>query len=169
MTDGSHGPMPVPAPRAPTGEAPERAGMVLVSLIAVAAVANLNLSVANVALPSIGSDLGVLTLYPEATDDQNLDSIAESAGLLAATVAALLHDADVRAELQALAGQLETARQSRATIDQAKGIIMAAQGCVPDEAFQVLAKASSTTNVKLRELARQLVEQVTDKGVIPGL
>jgi MFS transporter, DHA2 family, multidrug resistance protein len=36
------------------GEQPARAGLVLVSLIAVAAVANLNLSVANVALPSIG-------------------------------------------------------------------------------------------------------------------
>jgi MFS transporter, DHA2 family, multidrug resistance protein len=36
------------------GEQPARAGLVLISLIAVAAVANLNLSVANVALPSIG-------------------------------------------------------------------------------------------------------------------
>jgi DHA2 family multidrug resistance protein-like MFS transporter len=35
-------------------DAPERAGLVLASLIVVAAVANLNLSVANVALPSIG-------------------------------------------------------------------------------------------------------------------
>src|SRR4051794_13025030 len=35
-------------------EAPERAGLVLVALILVAAVANLNLSVANVALPDIG-------------------------------------------------------------------------------------------------------------------
>jgi DHA2 family multidrug resistance protein-like MFS transporter len=40
---------------APTGSThPERAGLVLLSLILVAAVANLNLSVANVALPSIG-------------------------------------------------------------------------------------------------------------------
>jgi MFS transporter, DHA2 family, multidrug resistance protein len=40
---------------APTSRnAPERAGLVLTSLIVVAAVANLNLSVANVALPSIG-------------------------------------------------------------------------------------------------------------------
>jgi DHA2 family multidrug resistance protein-like MFS transporter len=38
----------------PTAEQPARAGLVLISLIAVAAVANLNLSVANVALPSIG-------------------------------------------------------------------------------------------------------------------
>jgi MFS family permease len=38
----------------PAATAPARAGLVLTSLIAVAAVANLNLSVANVALPSIG-------------------------------------------------------------------------------------------------------------------
>jgi EmrB/QacA subfamily drug resistance transporter len=43
---------------------PERAGLVLVSLILVAAVANLNLSVANVALPAIGKhfDSGQTTL-----------------------------------------------------------------------------------------------------------
>jgi DHA2 family multidrug resistance protein-like MFS transporter len=46
------------------GSAPERAGIVLVSLILVAAVANLNLSVANVALPSIGQafDAGQVSL-----------------------------------------------------------------------------------------------------------
>jgi hypothetical protein len=36
------------------GTAPQRAGLVLISLILVAGVANLNLSVANVALPDIG-------------------------------------------------------------------------------------------------------------------
>ncbi|MEU7908898.1 MFS transporter [Actinoplanes sp. NPDC049118] len=40
--------------RGPDTQAPGRAGLVLVALIVVAAVANLNLSVANVALPSIG-------------------------------------------------------------------------------------------------------------------
>ena len=38
----------------PTTEAPARAGLVLATLIMVAAVANLNLAVANVALPSVG-------------------------------------------------------------------------------------------------------------------
>jgi EmrB/QacA subfamily drug resistance transporter len=38
----------------PTAGSPERAGIILVALILVAAVANLNLSVANVALPAIG-------------------------------------------------------------------------------------------------------------------
>ena len=45
--------MSTPAPPA----APARAGLVLVTLILVAAVANLNLAVANVALPSIGDAL----------------------------------------------------------------------------------------------------------------
>src|SRR5689334_5541700 len=54
MPDGRHGPVAVPAPRGPTADAPERAGLVLLALIIVAGVANLNLSVANVALPSIG-------------------------------------------------------------------------------------------------------------------
>jgi EmrB/QacA subfamily drug resistance transporter len=43
-----------PAADDPQDGAPDRAGLVLVALILVAAVANLNLSVANVALPSIG-------------------------------------------------------------------------------------------------------------------
>jgi EmrB/QacA subfamily drug resistance transporter len=43
-----------PAAAAEAGTAPQRAGPVLLALILVAAVANLNLAVANVALPSIG-------------------------------------------------------------------------------------------------------------------
>jgi MFS transporter, DHA2 family, multidrug resistance protein len=44
----------VGAPAAQTSQAPERPGLVLAALIVVAGVANLNLSVANVALPDIG-------------------------------------------------------------------------------------------------------------------
>jgi MFS family permease len=42
------------SPDGATSEAPARAGLVLAALIIVAGVANLNLSVANVALPDIG-------------------------------------------------------------------------------------------------------------------
>jgi NhaP-type Na+/H+ or K+/H+ antiporter len=52
----------------PQSGAPDRVGLVLVALILVAAVANLNLSVANVALPSIGKGilavlLGAVIVY----------------------------------------------------------------------------------------------------------
>jgi EmrB/QacA subfamily drug resistance transporter len=62
------------------GSRPERAGLVLVSLILVAAVANLNLSVANVALPSIGEafDSSQVTL--------NLIAVGYSLGLAASVL-----------------------------------------------------------------------------------
>lgn len=63
-----------------TRTSPERAGVVLISLIAVAAVANLNLSVANVALPSIGEafDSSQVTL--------NLIAVGYSLGLAASVL-----------------------------------------------------------------------------------
>lgn len=48
----------VPAPAAATPDRPPRSALVLVALVTGAIVANINLSVANVALPTIGSDLG---------------------------------------------------------------------------------------------------------------
>jgi EmrB/QacA subfamily drug resistance transporter len=64
---------------AATSVAPERSGLVLVSLILVAAVANLNLSVANVALPEIGKAFD--------SSQTNLDLIAVGYSLgLAASV-----------------------------------------------------------------------------------
>ena len=52
MTQSASTASPAPTPQAETR--PDRASIVLLSLILVAAVANLNLSVANVALPDIG-------------------------------------------------------------------------------------------------------------------
>ena len=62
------------------GDRPDRAGIVLVTLILVAAVANLNLSVANVALPSIGEafDSSQVTL--------NLIAVGYSLGLAASVL-----------------------------------------------------------------------------------
>ena len=64
----------------PGGSAPDRAGIVLVTLILVAGVANLNLSVANVALPSIGEafDSSQVTL--------NLIAVGYSLGLAASVL-----------------------------------------------------------------------------------
>jgi len=45
-------------------------------------------------------------------------------------------------------------------IEQAKGIVMAQRECGPDEAFDLLRRASQRTNVKVHVLAAQIVEQV---------
>ena len=63
-----------------------------------------------------------------------------------------------------LAAQLQTALQSRAVIEQAKGMIMAERRCDADTAFKVLTRASQTQNMKLRRVAELLIERRTAKS-----
>jgi len=66
------------------------------------------------------------------------------------------------AELGALrleVAQLRYALTSRATIEQAKGIVMSERHCTPDEAFDILVRLSQNSNVPLRDVARALVYQ----------
>jgi MFS transporter, DHA2 family, multidrug resistance protein len=65
---------------APTKGEPARAGLVLVTLILVAAVANLNLAVANVALPSIGA------AFDSSQTTLNLIAVGYSLGLAASVL-----------------------------------------------------------------------------------
>lgn len=50
--------------------------------------------------------------------------------------------------------------EARAVIEQAKGVLMAVYRVSADQAFGVLRWRSQETNVKLRELARQLVAEI---------
>jgi GAF domain-containing protein len=63
-----------------------------------------------------------------------------------------------------LSQDLVQAMQSRATIEQAKGILMGAQRCGADEAFQILVRASQRENRKLRRIAEEIVAKTTDPG-----
>jgi DHA2 family multidrug resistance protein-like MFS transporter len=65
---------------APVGTAPDKAGLVLASLIMVAAVANLNLSVANVALPDIGA------AFDASQTELDLVAVGYSLGLAASVL-----------------------------------------------------------------------------------
>jgi len=75
MTDGD-----TTTPAAPEGSAPARGALVLVSLILVAAVANLNLAVANVALPDIGQE------FDSSQAMLNLVAVGYSLGLAASVL-----------------------------------------------------------------------------------
>ena len=57
----------------------------------------------------------------------------------------------------ALAEQMSAAMESRAVIEQAKGILMARQNISADDAFALLARASQTSNRKLRDIAAGIV------------
>lgn len=56
--------------------------------------------------------------------------------------------------------------ESLPMIEQAKGILMAQQRCGPEEAFELIRRASQLANIKVRALAAEIVEHVvpaTDK------
>jgi DHA2 family multidrug resistance protein-like MFS transporter len=79
---------------APSAQAPPRAGVVLTALIAVAAVANLNLAVANVALPDIGA------AFDASQTGLNLVAVGYSLGLAASVLyLGALGDAHGRKEM----------------------------------------------------------------------
>jgi GAF domain-containing protein len=57
-----------------------------------------------------------------------------------------------------MADNLQVALESRAVIDQAKGILIERYRLTPDQAFQLLARASMHANRKVRDIADHLVQ-----------
>ncbi|WP_258803442.1 GAF and ANTAR domain-containing protein [Pseudarthrobacter sp. NS4] len=63
------------------------------------------------------------------------------------------------------AEDLEAALESRTAINLACGVIMAQNRCSQAEAMEILTKVSSNRNRKLRDVARELIEQLTGSGI----
>jgi PAS domain-containing protein len=59
---------------------------------------------------------------------------------------------------------IAAAAAGRGPIEQAKGILVATHGVDPDEAFGLLRRASNDKNVRLRDLARVVVDEATRSG-----
>ena len=106
-----------------------------------------------------GRPLGALNLSSRDSDGfSQLDQ-----GILAlftSPAAAIIVVAGRYAEARDLAAQLEQALRSRAVIDQAIGIVMAESRCDADQAFGTLRRASNNRNMKLRDLATEIVLRV---------
>jgi len=105
-----------------------------------------------------GSLIGALNIYSRDVDAFDAEAaslgeiVAAHAGLASVVSAAFFGH-------RALAEQLSEAMTSRAVIEQAKGVIMAAQRCSPDEAFDFLVRQSQSSHRKLREVAQDLVNR----------
>jgi GAF domain-containing protein len=101
--------------------------------------------------------IGALNLYGD--DEGAFDEDAERVGtMFAAQAAVVLANARLHQACVDLTGQLEQALESRAVIDQAKGILMERQGIGPGDAFEALRRRSQAENRKVRELAQELVD-----------
>jgi hypothetical protein len=53
--------------------------------------------------------------------------------------------------------RLEAQLASMPVIEQAKGVLIASQGCDADQAFDLLCRAAQRSNLPVRELAEQMV------------
>lgn len=114
-------------------------------------------SVLSVPLPAREHVIGSLNVYarkPDAFDETS----REVAGRFAPYASVALATMGAYRSARVMADQLETALESRAVIDQAKGILMERHRLTPEQAFRLLAQASMATNRKLRAVALQLVE-----------
>jgi GAF domain-containing protein len=108
-------------------------------------------------LAADGRTVGALNLYsrqPDVFDGAGL-ALAE---LLAAHASLAVQASTAYYTNRDLAEQLREAISSRATIEQAKGVLVAQQRCSPDDAFQLLVLASQRLNRKLREVAQTVVD-----------
>jgi GAF domain-containing protein len=105
----------------------------------------------------VGDDLvGCLNVYGPGPTQQPRHR--EDVELMAATLAAVLFELGLKRELEELAVGLEHALESRAVIDQAKGIVMADRRVDAKAAFEHLVHLSSTRHLKLREVAQEIVD-----------
>ena len=57
---------------------------------------------------------------------------------------------------------------SRGSIEQAKGMLMLVYGITADRAFEILTWRSQKTNVKVRDVAEQLLTRVTSEFHVPS-
>ena len=80
--------------------------------------------------------------------------------ILAAHASVAARAAHERSALQDVGRGLQEALLSRDTIGQAKGILMERHKITPEDAFDLLRRASQNLNLKLREVAQRLVDQV---------
>jgi GAF domain-containing protein len=113
-------------------------------------------------LPYQGSSIGALNNYstkPGAfASPESLRAGSDVAEVIAVAVA----NADAHARLFDQAHNMRVAMESRATIEQAKGVLMAQRHIDADQAFEILREASQRYNRKLRDIAFGIVQSAQE-------
>ncbi|MCV2491550.1 ANTAR domain-containing protein [Geodermatophilus sp. YIM 151500] len=119
-------------------------------------------SVLALPIPVQDRHVGVLNVYARGRDVFSAHAV-RIGELVVVAVGAVFEAVEERRSLQELSRHLNRALESRAVIDQAKGMVMARHGGTADAAFARLVAYSSRHNVKLRDVAALLVRgEATD-------
>jgi GAF domain-containing protein len=107
--------------------------------------------------------VGALNFYSDKANGFSEEDV-EMGQQFGAQAAIVLANAQAYWDAHQLSQNLAAAMQSRAVIEQAKGILMGNQRCSADQAFQILVRASQRENRKLREIAQELVDRSQHKS-----
>lgn len=100
--------------------------------------------------------VGALNIYARSQEAVHPGSVQVAVDL-AKYAGIVLTNADRFYTAEALASQMQHAMETRAVIEQAKGVLMAQHRCDADEAFARLVKMSQESHQKLRDVATALV------------
>jgi hypothetical protein len=107
--------------------------------------------------------IGALNVYAHAKNAFTEQAV-RIGELFAGPAAVSVHNAQVLAQTQRLAEQLQQALTHRAVIDQALGVLMSRSGASPEEAFDKLRAMSQAQHVKVAEVSRVLVDEAVRRA-----
>ncbi len=111
----------------------------------------------------LAAGLNVYALQVDALTDTHRDAVEQ----FAAYTAVALTNLDALQDARGQAENLRVAMESRAAIEQAKGILIERYKLTPDQAFRLLVEASMYTNRRVRDLAEHLVLTGEMPPVVP--
>jgi GAF domain-containing protein len=104
-----------------------------------------------------GHAVGAMNLYCK--EERAFTAADDEIGkLFAAQASIALANAQAYWDARELGSRLGDAMKSRAVIEQAKGMLMVTQPCDEDAAFDLLVRASQRENVKLRDIAKRIID-----------
>jgi AmiR/NasT family two-component response regulator len=96
---------------------------------------------------------------------ENSERLAAAAERLRDTRYSLANGRSQREQLHESAyARLLAKLETMPVIEQAKGILIAQTGCTPEEAFDMLRRASQRSNVRVSELAAGIVHRAVTRG-----
>ena len=111
----------------------------------------------SIPLPYQGGVIGALNNYSSEPAAFATPESLEAGIDVAEVVAVAVANAEAHHQLGEQARNLRIAMESRAVIEQAKGVLMAQQGVDAEQAFEILRAASQRSNRKLRDVAAGVV------------
>ena len=113
----------------------------------------------SVGMPALQATIGAVNVYRFRDSAPFTNETSDIAIGFAAYAGIALANAALYAGAVQEVAQMKEAMASRAHIEQAKGMIMCAENCTADEAFDVLRRTSSRTQRKLRQVAESIISR----------